>query len=80
MKNIFKTIITICICLLLIVIALTIKSQIDEKVTDKGTKLASTDPVVVLLQQEVTKNTELRFAKLTFESLSGLDFVHYALL
>ena len=79
MKSIFKTVIVICVTLLLVVTAFLVKAKIDEKKVDKGTKLSTNDPVVSLLQAQINKNTELRLANLTFESLNGKDFITYAL-
>ena len=79
MKNIFKTIICITICFLLIVIPFLIRAKVTEKKIDKGTKLSNTDPVVTLLEEKMINNNELRIGNLEYSTLKNDDFIHYAL-
>ena len=79
MKSIFKTIICITVCFILIVIPFLIRTKITEQKTDKGTKLSNNDPLVVLLEERIQKMDELRLGNVEFSSLTDMDLIHYVL-
>ena len=79
MKNIFKTIICITVCFLIVVVVFLVRAKITQKQIDKGTKLSNTDPVVVLLEERILRNNELRIGNLEFNTLTDEELLHYAL-
>ena len=79
MKSIFKTIVCIIVCFILITIPFLIRTKLIQKEIDKGTKMSNNDPVVALLEEKVIKTNELRMGNLEYNTLSDEDYIHYVL-